>query len=98
MTRIGTFILDNGRNDGSVFESYFECEEAREDDERVFGRDPLRQFTPIKEMPSGGPSPWCAGNWAKNARFPLGISVSRPNRLKRPSRLKQHTKNARPPR
>ncbi len=38
----GTFVPDNSRNDGSVFASYLGCEEALEDDERVFDDDPLR--------------------------------------------------------
>jgi hypothetical protein len=64
----GTFVPDNSRNDGSVFGSYFCCEEAREDDERVFGRDPLRRFASLEEVPDDAPTAWCAGNWAKRAR------------------------------
>ena len=72
----GTFVPDDSRNDGSVFASYLGCEEALEDDELVFGRDPLRRFTPLDEVPADAPTPWCRGSWAKNARFPLGISSS----------------------
>lgn len=50
----GTFVFDNSRNDGSVLASYFGCEEAREDDERVFGGDPLRRFVPIEDVPALG--------------------------------------------
>lgn len=39
----GTFVPDNSRNGGAVLASYFGCEEAREDDERVFDGDPLRR-------------------------------------------------------
>lgn len=42
--------------------------EVLEDDERVFGRDPLRRFVPLEEVPADAPTPWCAGNWACNAR------------------------------
>lgn len=42
--------------------------EVLEDDERVFGRDPLRLFTPLEEIPADAPSPWSKGNWDRNAR------------------------------
>ncbi|MBI2674425.1 MAG: hypothetical protein HYX22_01680 [Candidatus Yanofskybacteria bacterium] len=62
----GTFVLDNSRNDGAVLASYFGCEEAREEDERVFGRDPLRRFVPIEDVPAIGR---LAGRrWANHAR------------------------------
>ena len=64
----GTFVPDNSRNDGSVLASYVGCEEACEDDERVFGRDPLRQFVPIESVSADAPTPWCKGNWDRNAR------------------------------
>ncbi len=49
-----------------VFQEF--CPELLEDEERVFGGDPLRRFTPIEEVPSDAPTAWCAGNWAKRAR------------------------------
>ena len=42
--------------------------EVLEDDECVFGRDPLRRFTPLDEVPDDAPTPWCKGNWDRNAR------------------------------
>ena len=42
--------------------------EILEDDERVFGGDPLRRFVPIEDVPDDVPTPWCKGNWDKNAR------------------------------
>lgn len=42
--------------------------EVLEDDERVFGRDPLRRFIPIEEVPADAPTPFCKGNWDRNAR------------------------------
>jgi len=50
----GTFVPDNSRNDSSVFASYLGCQEVREDDERVFGRDSLRQYTSIEDVPAIG--------------------------------------------
>ena len=42
--------------------------ELLEDDERVFGRDPLRRrYTPLDEVPADAPTPWCKGNWDRNA-------------------------------
>ena len=41
---------------------------ALEDDERVFGGDPLRRFTPLDEVPVDTPTPWCEGNWDLRAR------------------------------
>lgn len=43
--------------------------EALEDDERVFGGDPLRRFVPIEEVPADAPTPFCKGNWGRNARL-----------------------------
>ena len=42
--------------------------ELLEDDERVFGGDPLRRFTLLEEITDDVPDTWCAGNWAKRAR------------------------------
>lgn len=42
--------------------------EVLEDDERVFGRDPLRRFTPLEEIPADASTPFCKGNWDRNAR------------------------------
>lgn len=42
--------------------------ELLEDDERVFGGDPLRRFVPIEEVPADAPTPFCKGNWDRNAR------------------------------
>lgn len=42
--------------------------EVLEDDERVFGGDPLRRFVPIEEVPADAPTPWSKGNWDRNAR------------------------------
>lgn len=64
----GTFVPDNSRNGGAVLASYFGCEEAREDEERVFGGDPLRRFTPLEEIPDDAPTPFCKGNWDLRAR------------------------------
>lgn len=62
----GTFVSDDSRNDGSVFASYFGCEEVRKDDERVFGRDPLRRFVDVNDLPAIGQ---LAGQrWANHAR------------------------------
>lgn len=37
--------------------------EVLEDDEYVFGGDPLRRFVPIEEIPDSALTPWSKGNW-----------------------------------
>ena len=53
--------------------------ETLEDDEHVSGRDPLRRFTPLDEVPDDehAPSLWTKGSWAKRGHFPIGIAASR---------------------
>ena len=72
----GTFIEQDGRGDGSLASSEF-TPEVDEEDERVFGRDPLRRFVPLEDMPDDAPLPWTKRNWAKRASFPIGITANR---------------------
>lgn len=63
----GTFVEEDGLSDGSLASSEF-IPEVAEEEERVFGRDPLRCFVPIDE--TGGRligQSWAG--WARNAQF-----------------------------
>ena len=75
----GTCVPDNSSNDGSVFASYAGCEEACEDDERVFERDSFRRCVALEDVPDdeNAPSPWTKGSWAKRGHFPMGIAANR---------------------
>lgn len=46
----GTFVHDSHGCEAGVFATTTYCPEVAEDQEQVFGRDPLRQFTPTDEL------------------------------------------------
>jgi len=50
----------------SAFQEF--APEALEDDERISGGDPLRRYTSLDEVPADAPTPFCKGNWDRNAR------------------------------
>lgn len=56
---------DDGHISGGLTVAAFQefAPEALEYDERVFGGDPLRRFTPLDEVSADAPTPWCKGNW-----------------------------------
>lgn len=63
----GTFVEENGRSDGSLASSQF-IPDVVEEEERVFGRDPLRRFVPVDETGGRLVGQSWAG-WARNAQF-----------------------------